>query len=57
MNTQHGQEAGVLLGVEEYETMQQTIELLQDVRKPVTQINEGKGVKHSQARQVVSFKL
>lgn len=30
--TQHGKGVGVLLGVEEYEAMQKTIEILQDIQ-------------------------
>ena len=51
--TQHGKSVGVLLGVQEYETMQRTIELLQDVQKSVTQISEGKGIEHNEARQIL----
>ncbi len=40
--TQHGKGVGVLLGVNEYEEMQKTIELLQDVQVSVAQINSGK---------------
>jgi len=55
--TQHGKGVGVLLGVQEYEAMQKTIELLQDVQKSVTQISEGKGVDHNQAREMVLSRL
>jgi len=55
--TQHGKGVGVLLGVQEYEEMQKTIELLQDVQKSVAQISEGKGVEHSKAKQMVLSKL
>lgn len=55
--TQHGKGVGVLLGVQEYETMQRTIELLQDVQKSVAQISEGKGIEHDEARQMVLSKL
>ena len=37
--------------------MQKTIELLQDVQKTVTQISEGKGVDHNQAREMVLSRL
>jgi antitoxin YefM len=55
--TQHGKGVGVLLDVQEYEEMQKTIELLQDVQKSLTQISEGKGVGHSQAKKMVLSKL
>ena len=51
--TQHGKGVGVLLDVQEYEGMQNTIELLQDVQKSVAQIKEGKGVEHSEAKKQV----
>jgi antitoxin YefM len=55
--TQHGKGVGVLLGVQEYEEMQKTIELLRDVQKSVAQINEGKGVEHGKAKTMVLGKL
>jgi prevent-host-death family protein len=55
--TQHGKGVGVLLGVQEYEEMQQTIELLQDVQKSVAQINEGKGIEHEKAKKLVLGRL
>jgi len=55
--TQHGKSVGVLLGIQEYEAMQKTIELLQDVQKSVAQISEGKGIDNNRAREMVSIKL
>ena len=55
--TQHGKGVGVLLGVEEYEEMQETIELLQDVQKSVSQINDGEGIEHNNARKLVQDRL
>ena len=55
--TQHGKGVGVLLGVEEYEEMQETIELLQDVQKSVSQINDGEGIEHKKAKKLVLAKL
>ena len=55
--TQHGKSVGVLLGVEEYEEMQETIELLQDVQKSVSQINDGEGIEHKDAKKLVLAKL
>ena len=55
--TQHGKGVGVLLGVEEYEEMQETIELLQDVQKSVSQINDGEGIEHNNAKNLVLAKL
>ncbi len=54
--TQHGKGVGVLLGVNEYEEMQETIELLQDVQKSMSQFKDGKGIKHNLAKeQVLDF--
>ncbi len=55
--TQHGKGVGVLLGVEEYEEMQETIELLQDVHKSVAQINDGDGIEHDKAKKLVLSRL
>jgi len=55
--TQHGKGIGVLLDVQEYEEMQNTIELLQDVHKSVGQIKEGIGVEHSEAKEQVLNRL
>ena len=55
--TQHGKGVGVLLDVQEYEEMQNTIELLQDVQKSVAQIKEGKGIDHAEAKKLVLSKL
>ena len=55
--TQHGKGVGVLLGVEVYEEMQETIELLQDVHKSVSQINDGEGIEHKNAKNLVLAKL
>ncbi len=55
--TQHGKGVGVLLDVEEYEYMQNTIELLQDVQKSVAQIKEGKGIEQSEAKKLVLSRL
>jgi len=55
--TQHGKGVGVLLGVNEYEEMQKTIELLQDVQISVAQINSGEGVDHNEAKRLVLGRL
>ncbi|MCF6319617.1 MAG: type II toxin-antitoxin system Phd/YefM family antitoxin [Proteobacteria bacterium] len=51
--TQHGKGVGVLMGVDEYEEMQETIELLQDVQKSMAQIKAGKGVDSHLAKEYV----
>ena len=55
--TQHGKGVGVLLGVAEYEAMQDKIELLQDIQTSITQINGGKGVEHDQAKKMVLSRI
>jgi len=55
--TQHGKGAAVLLDVNEYELMQEKIELLQDVQLSMSQINHGDGVSHSSAKDMVLKKL
>ena len=39
----------VLVGVDEFEAMQDTIELLMDVHVSVQQIDSGQGVEHAEA--------
>ena len=45
------------LAIEEYEEMQETIELLQDVQKSVSQIKDGKGIEHDKAKKHVLGRL
>jgi len=51
--TQHGKSAAVILDVDEYESMLNKIELLQDIQLAEKQIKEGKGVNHEDAREQV----
>ena len=55
--TQHGKGVGVLLGVAEYEAMREKIELLEDIQTSITQLNEGKGFNHADAKNMVLSKL
>lgn len=48
--TQRGKSAAVILDVDEYESMLETIELLQDLQLANTQIKEGGGVEHERAK-------
>ena len=48
--TQHGKGAAVVLDVNEYEAMQDKIELLQDIHSSITQIENGQGVEHKSAK-------
>ncbi len=55
--TQHGKGVGVLLDVAEYEAMQEKIELLEDIQTSITQINDGKGINHRDAKNMVLSRL
>ena len=55
--TQHGKGAAVLLDVNEYELMQEKIELLQDIQLSMSQINNGDGISHLSAKEMVLKKL
>jgi len=55
--TQHGKGVGVLLDVAEYEAMREKIELLEDIQTSITQLNEGKGVDHKEAKKIVLSRL
>jgi prevent-host-death family protein len=51
--TQRGKSAAVILDVEEYESMLNKIEILQDIQLADKQIKEGKGVEHEDAKKQV----
>lgn len=55
--TQHGKGVAVLLDVNEYESMQEKIELLQDIQTSISQIEGGHGLKHSDAKAAVLKRL
>ena len=55
--TQHGKGVGVLLDVAEYEAMREKLELLEDIQTSITQLNEGKGVDHEDAKNMVFSRL
>jgi len=48
--TQHGKGVAVLLDVNEFEVMQDKIELYEDLEKSITQIEAGSGVSHDDAK-------
>ena len=56
--TQHGKSAAVLLGVEEYEEMLDTIELLRKVQTGEAELNAGLGIPHEdvEARLLAKYK-
>ena len=51
--TQHGKSAAVLLDVCEYEAMQEKIELLSDIHSSMSQIENGEGVAHNNAKEMI----
>jgi len=51
--TQHGKSAAVLMDVCEYEAMQEKIELLSDIQTSIGQIENGEGVAHSDAKEMI----
>lgn len=51
--TQHGKGAAVLLDVGEYEDMQEKLELLKDIQISVNQIEDGEGLSHDDAREII----
>ncbi|PIE31344.1 prevent-host-death family protein, partial [candidate division KSB3 bacterium] len=51
--TQHGKGVAVLLGVNEYESMQEKMELLTDIQISTSQIDSGDGVEHGDAKEII----
>lgn len=51
--TQHGKSVAVLLGVHEYEAMQEKIELLTDVQTSIDQLENGTGIEHNDAKETI----
>ncbi len=52
--TQHGKSSAVLLGVEEYESLIEKIELLQDIHLAEKQISEHKAIDHEDVKHRIS---
>ena len=55
--TQHGKGVAVLLDADEFESMQDKIELLQDIQTSISQIESGQGIIHSNAKAAVLGKI
>ena len=51
--TQHGKGVAVLLDVHEFEDMQEKIELLSDIQMSLSQIENGNGIDHEEAKDKV----
>ena len=49
--TQHGKGVAVLLGANEFEAMQEKIELLSDIRTSLNQLEKGAGISHKDAKK------
>ena len=51
--TQHGKGVAVLLAVNEFEAMQEKIELLSDIQTSLNQLGKGEGISHKDAKEKV----
>lgn len=49
--TQHGKGVAVLLSANEFEAMQEKIELLSDVQTALSQLAKGEGISHKNAKE------
>ena len=52
--TQHGRSSAVLLGVEEYESLIEKIEILQDIHLAEKQNSEGQSIDHDEVKNKFS---
>ncbi|MFP4444909.1 MAG: type II toxin-antitoxin system Phd/YefM family antitoxin [Desulfosudaceae bacterium] len=48
--TQHGKGVAVLLGANEFEAMQEKIDLLSDIQASLNQLAKGEGISHQKAK-------
>lgn len=51
--TQHGKGVAVLADVGEFAAMQARLEMLEEIYKAESQINEGRGISHEDAKSIV----
>jgi prevent-host-death family protein len=51
--TQHGKGVAVLLDAQEYEAMQEKLELLTDIQISLNQLENGEGIDHADAKEKV----
>ncbi|SEB05090.1 type II toxin-antitoxin system Phd/YefM family antitoxin [Alkalimonas amylolytica] len=51
--TQHGREVAVLVGVHEYQRMQERLELLEAIYAAEAQIKKGEGVPHAETKAMI----
>jgi antitoxin YefM len=52
--TQHGRSSAVLLGVEEYESLIEKIEILQDIHLAEKQLDDGMSIGHEDVKDKIS---
>ncbi len=51
--TQHGKGVAVLIDANEFEAMQEKIELLSDIQTSLNQLEKGAGISHEDAKDIV----
>jgi len=51
--TQRGKSAAILVDVQEFEAMQEKIELLSDIHSSLSQLEKGEGIKHTDAKNIL----
>lgn len=51
--TQRGRGVAVLIGVHEYQRMQERLELLEDIHRAEAQIEAGEGIPHANAKHKI----
>ncbi|MEN3157706.1 type II toxin-antitoxin system Phd/YefM family antitoxin [Alkalimonas sp. NCh-2] len=51
--TQHGRKVAVLIGIDEYQRMQERLELLEAIYAAEAQIKKGEGVPHAEAKAMI----
>lgn len=55
--TQHGKSSAVILDVQEYESLLEKIELLQEIQIAESQLQEGLGIEHEDAKNQTLSRL
>jgi prevent-host-death family protein len=55
--TQHGKGVAVLLDAQEFEKMQEKLELLTDIQVSLSQLESGEGIDHENAKEKVMRRI
>ncbi|GBD86976.1 phd_YefM [bacterium BMS3Abin03] len=55
--TQHGKSSAVILDVQEYESLIEKIELLQEIQIAESQLQQGLGIEHDEAKKQTLSRL